>query len=72
MKCPECGATDAENPHVLKNMGGKQRHPETNTRRYECQSCGHRFLSAEQYHRPVHPRDAAKKPNNASSPDADR
>lgn len=54
MKCRNCGATDARGDHrVFQNLGGKRRYHESNTRRYECLECGHRFVSVETYHRDV-------------------
>jgi transcriptional regulator NrdR family protein len=54
MTCPEC--EDDE----IKNLGGKQKHESFDTRRYECQGCGHRFMTVEKHHRPIRPRAAPK------------
>lgn len=59
MKCKSCGATDARgNTHIFRNLGGKRRYHESNTRRYECSNCGHRFLSVETYHRDILPTES--------------
>jgi transcriptional regulator NrdR family protein len=64
MKCPKCKTSDSEDaPHVFRNLGGKRRHPKSNTRRYECTSCGHRFVSVETYLR-----DIASKVNPPAGP----
>lgn len=54
MTCDRCGISDADgNPYVFKNLGDKKRYASGNTRRYECTSCGHRFVTMESYHRHV-------------------
>ena len=56
MDCPECGgkAYDGD-AHHLRNQGGKRRHESFDLRRYECRSCGYKFMTVEIFHREVSP-----------------
>lgn len=54
MECPRCGGKDREDRHIT-NLGGKEHYERFDTRRYECDVCGLRFMTVEQYHRVIHP-----------------
>jgi rubredoxin len=68
MQCPECDADETEEragERQLKNLGGKRYYRSCNTRRYECRSCGHHFLSVETPQRAVAVRQPLPTPSDA-------
>lgn len=62
MNCPECkGKTKDGKPYPvpegftrhIHNIGGKQKYPSFDTRRYICLCCGFSFVSKEEFFRPI-------------------
>lgn len=50
MRCPKCKADDKEyQEKVIVNLGGKEKYPSVDYRRYVCLKCGYRWKTAETF-----------------------